>query len=110
MTIIQLFLLLALLILAILHFQYTSLKIHFKLLILLIAFLGIFAVLFPDYTTKIANFVGVGRGVDLIFYLFIIFFIFALYFINKSILTIKKNQAKIIEEIAILKAEKLNKK
>lgn len=38
--------------------------------------LGIFFILFPDYTNWIAKKLGVGRGADLLFYSCILFFLF----------------------------------
>lgn len=38
--------------------------------------LGIFFILFPDYTNVIAKKLGVGRGADLLFYICILFFLF----------------------------------
>lgn len=37
---------------------------------------GIFIILFPEYTNKIAHQLGVGRGADLLFYSCILFFLF----------------------------------
>ncbi len=42
----------------------------------LFAGLGIFFILFPEYTNKIAHKLGVGRGADLLFYSCILFFLF----------------------------------
>ena len=39
-----------------------------RLSLLLALFLGVLAVIFPDATTSVANFLGIGRGVDLLFY------------------------------------------
>jgi len=44
------------------------------ILIILFFATGVFFVLFPDTTTKIAHWAGVGRGVDMLFYLSILFF------------------------------------
>ncbi len=41
-----------------------------------LALLGIFMVLAPDTTTRLAEFVGVGRGADLLLYLAVIGFAF----------------------------------
>ncbi|MET7074504.1 DUF2304 domain-containing protein [Trueperella pyogenes] len=45
--------------------------------LLLVAFVALAAVtiIFPDITTRVAHFVGVGRGVDLLLYLTIIAFL-----------------------------------
>jgi small membrane protein len=46
------------------------------LVIGLFAGIGIFFILFPDYTNDIAHKLGVGRGADLLFYSCILFFLF----------------------------------
>lgn len=40
------------------------------------AIFGIILVFFPNLSTRVANWLGIGRGVDLLFYLFIIFNLF----------------------------------
>lgn len=45
------------------------------LTIMLVALLGVVAVVFPELTTFVAGLVGVGRGVDLILYGLIVVFI-----------------------------------
>jgi len=47
-------------------------------LIILFSFTGlaIFFIIAPDYTNKIAHWLGVGRGADLLFYSCILFFLF----------------------------------
>jgi hypothetical protein len=49
-----------------------------KILLLLLIVGAIFFVLFPDYTTNLANLVGVGRGTDLLVYILAVAFIFQL--------------------------------
>lgn len=46
-----------------------------KIALCLLAVAMIIAVIFPDVTNKIANFVGVGRGADLLLYILTIAFI-----------------------------------
>jgi hypothetical protein len=48
------------------------------LLLSLFAGLGVFFILFPEYTNKIARKLEVGRGADLLFYICILFFLFAI--------------------------------
>jgi hypothetical protein len=43
-----------------------------RVVVLLFATVGIIMTIVPDFTTRIANAVGVGRGVDLFFYLTIL--------------------------------------
>lgn len=39
----------------------------------LISLIGVYFIVFPESASRIANLVGIGRGADLIFYLFILF-------------------------------------
>lgn len=43
-----------------------------RIALLLALFGGLLAVIFPDATTQLANLLGIGRGVDLLFYLVIV--------------------------------------
>lgn len=45
-----------------------------KLLVVLMLLTGIFFVLYPETTNKLAHFLGIGRGADLIFYMAILYF------------------------------------
>ncbi|HSZ33350.1 MAG TPA: DUF2304 domain-containing protein, partial [Puia sp.] len=71
---IQLILLLALLILFISYFRWFRNAAIDKVLIVLIFLAGVSFVLVPDWTTKIADVLGVGRGADLLMYLSIVSF------------------------------------
>ena len=54
-----------------------------RILVLSFLFSGLLAVLFPDHTSMIAEFLGVGRGSDLIMYFFFVaavFFAILFYF------------------------------
>lgn len=44
-----------------------------RMLFLLITLGGVYFVIFPESASSIAKMVGIGRGADLVFYLFIIF-------------------------------------
>jgi len=65
-----------------------------RVIIIVSLFSGIFLVTFPKLSVLIANFLGIGRGTDLVIYLFILFSIYM--FINVyseiRILTIKYTQ------------------
>ena len=43
-----------------------------RLVLLLVLVLGVLAVIFPNATTSFANLLGIGRGVDLLFYAVIV--------------------------------------
>jgi len=47
-----------------------------RLIHLLLAAAGFVLVLYPDWSTEVAHRMGIGRGVDLIIYLFIVFSLF----------------------------------
>ena len=47
-----------------------------RLIYLVLALAGFVLVLYPDWSTGIAHRIGIGRGVDLVIYLFIVFSLF----------------------------------
>lgn len=47
-----------------------------RLVILAALVLGAIAVLFPNYTSIVASFLGIGRGTDLLLYAFVVFALF----------------------------------
>jgi small membrane protein len=61
-----------------LYLAYFRSKFSDRLLGLCLMLAAWFSILFPDYTTLVAHLLGVGRGVDLIFYFFGLFTSFAL--------------------------------
>ena len=62
--------------------------------LVIFAGLGIFFILFPDYTNVVAKKPGVGRGADLLFYSCILFFLFI---ILKLFARLKRLEDKITE-------------
>ena len=66
---------------------------------------GAIAVLFPERTDVIANYVGVGRGVDLITYLFEVAGIFILIHYYAKFVELQRNVTQLTRELAILRAE-----
>lgn len=47
-----------------------------RIIYLLLVSTGVILALYPDFSTRIANSVGIGRGTDLLLYVFIIFSLF----------------------------------
>jgi small membrane protein len=47
-----------------------------RIVYFILAVSGIVLVLYPDLSSKAANYIGIGRGTDLILYMFIIFMLF----------------------------------
>ncbi len=72
MKAIQLFLIGAMLLAGALVFFRIRTNVFFKPVLMLLLVVGIFFVLFPETTTVIANKVGVDRGADMIFYVYIV--------------------------------------
>ena len=76
----------------------------------LIAF-GIFAsvilaVLFPEFTTTVANAVGVGRGTDLILYLLVVGSVFAVVMLATRLMSIENTLTELVRQLAILNADR----
>lgn len=63
--------------------------------------IGQILVLFPDTTTAIANILGVGRGADLIFYIFIVITIAAIFNVHLRIRSNNEALTQIARSIAI---------
>jgi hypothetical protein len=66
-------------------------KLVFDRIIFIIgAVVGIFLVFFPEVSTVVANWMGIGRGADLVFYLFIIVSLFYFVSVNAEIRHLQK--------------------
>ena len=67
--------------------------------------IGMFFVLYPEYSNELANVVGVGRGADLIFYCWIVISFLISVNLQFKILAIHENLVKMTQVLAILTAE-----
>jgi len=76
------------------------------LLIFLFMAVGIFLVLFPDYSNKLAHWFGVTRGADLVFYLSILFFLFIILKLYSRIRRLEQQLTEIAREKSIAETEK----
>ena len=94
------------LLLMLFYFKYFRSMLFDRIIAFICFFAIIVAVLLPDLTTQIANFLDVGRGTDLVFYVYVIFslFVFALLY-SKHVATDSKLTS-IVRRLAILHAEK----
>ncbi|HEX7434077.1 MAG TPA: DUF2304 domain-containing protein [Anaerolineaceae bacterium] len=72
-----------------------------RLIYLACAATGIILVIDPDLATRIAHLLGVGRGTDLLFYLFIIVSLFYTAAMNSEIKRLKRQMTALVREIAI---------
>ena len=67
---------------------------------------GAWAVLFPEQTDVIANYVGVGRGADLITYLLEITAMFVLIHYYTKFVELQRQLTELTREMAILRGER----
>lgn len=74
-----------------------------------ISFLGIYLVIFPEYSTRIANALGVGRGADLLLYFLFVISILGLFFVYIRIDQNNQLITKLARSIALLSASKKDK-
>jgi len=105
MNLIQIILILGLIISSIVYYTRFKPSTFVHHLFAIIPISGILVVLYPDITIFIANYLGVGRGADLIFYLGFNFVLFAgiLFYLRYKQLKIKLTQ--LSREITLLKKE-----
>lgn len=77
-----------------------------KITILMLPFLGVVSVVWPDGLNTIAKLIGIGRGADLLLYCLVVVFLFfgAKVYLKFKEVSIK--QDKIISKIALLEKEK----
>jgi small membrane protein len=81
-----------------------KLPIHIVLVFAILGAGGV-AVLFPERTDDIANYMGVGRGVDLIMYLFEVGSLFVLIHYYTKFVEVQRQLTVMTRELAIMKAE-----
>lgn len=101
MKLIQVILLLSLIIIIISYFRWFRSAVFDKILIALIFFAGILFVIFPDFTTKISSFLGVGRGADLLFYLSIVSFSYLIMLLYSKIKKLENQLAELVRSQAL---------
>jgi hypothetical protein len=63
------------------------------------------AVIFPEHTDVVANWVGVGRGVDLITYVIEVTVLFVLIHYYTKFVELQRQMTDVVRELAILRAE-----
>lgn len=83
------------------YLAYFRSKLSDRLVGLLLLSVAWFSILLPEYTTRAANLLGVGRGADLIFYLFAVFTLFALIVLYTHVRTLNRQLTALIRYQAI---------
>jgi len=102
---VQLILIVLLLLVNYVYFSRLRSGLFDRLIILCLAALGIVMTVVPDFTTKIANLVGVGRGVDLFFYLAILGLAFMWLLLYSKIRDLQTSITSLTRALAIKKAD-----
>jgi small membrane protein len=98
---VQLLLILGTAALLVLYLAYLRSKLLDRLVGLLLLSVAWFSILLPDYTTVVANLLGVGRGADLILYLFGLFTVFSLIILYTHVRTLSLQMTALIRQLAI---------
>lgn len=81
-------------------------KTFYRLTLIGISALGVLFVLFPTIPNEIAHMVGVGRGTDLVTYIFIVVFFLAGVNLYSKIRKLEADQTELVRKIALEKARK----
>lgn len=77
------------------------------LLIALFIIVGVFFVLFPEYTNRLAKLVGVGRGADLIFYLGFLFMFFVILKLYSRLRKVEQTFTEMVRNKSLEEAEEI---
>ena len=105
MKLIQLILLVAMIIIFVSYFRWFRSAVFDKILIAIIFFTGIMFVLYPDFTTKISSFLGVGRGADLLFYTAVVLFSYLILLLYSKLKKLENQLAELVRNQAIAGAQ-----
>lgn len=72
-----------------------------RLIYLACALVGIMLVIFPDAASSVAHLLGIGRGADLLFYLFIMVSLFYFVSLNTEIRKLKRQLTTLVQQQAL---------
>jgi hypothetical protein len=75
-----------------------------RVVFLVFAMGGMILILKPDLSTRIANFIQIGRGADLLLYVFILFSLFNYVGITSELKTTERRITEIVRQMAISEA------
>ena len=73
--------------------------------LVLVSFAGMFFVLFPDSSNQLAHLVGVGRGADLILYLWLLISLLILFNLHLKLRSQMELITELAREVALLRTE-----
>jgi len=79
-------------------------KVTDRLIMLVLAVVGIVLLAWPGLSSTVAGFVGIGRGADLVFYLFIVFCLFRFVSQAASTRRLEERLTEVVREQALVNA------
>ena len=79
-----------------------------RVILALLMLIGILFVIFPNFTSVIANAIGIGRGADLIFYLFIFSTLFIFFYLLSKMNKLNRDFTEFVRKDAIRNVSKAN--
>lgn len=109
MNLFQIFLIIVSLILLFFYTKYFK-RLNQRLFYTCLFLVGLYFIIFPNTTNFIAAYLGVGRGADLIFYIFIMFCLTIFVQQYQRIQLLEKSITELVRHQAIREVKKLNKK
>jgi hypothetical protein len=109
MTIIQILLTIGVAVIAIYMYLRFRSSLFDVILIGLFFAVGVFLVLFPETTNRIAHWVGVSRGADLMFYSSILFLLFLILKLYSKLRRVEQKFTEFVRNKSIEEAEEFNK-
>ena len=80
-----------------------------RILILLVLLIGIISIIQPELTSTVAKKIGIGRGVDLIFYLYILGSLLIFAYLRNKINSLHRSLTELTRQVALLTATKQGK-
>ena len=108
MSLIQIALVLGSILLLVLYATFLRSTLRDRVLAILLFVAAVVAILFPAVTTRVANALGVGRGTDLLIYLFVLGAVFAFIVLNARIIRLEDHITELVRELALSRASKLD--
>ena len=106
MSLIQIALALGSILLLVLYATFLRSTLRDRALAILLFVTAVVAILFPDLTTRLANILGVGRGTDLLIYIFVLGAVFAFIVLNARIIRLEDHITELVRELALSRASK----
>lgn len=79
-----------------------------RVILALLMLIGILFIIFPNFTSVIANAIGIGRGADLVFYLFIFSTLFIFFYLLSKMNKLNRDFTEFVRKDAIRNVAKAN--